>query len=989
MQDKAKNNTISNVSNISVWLSNKLSGNDLWINGGSICSQLNKEALRNIKEIFTDLQTQVKLKLLLSFFHIPRRLIDEWKTELDEILEVAAQDQELWVSMLSESMKTYPATGSLNTEISDYDHNESRPIFTDMVSELKRLVNKTNDLRMLPLECQYLNKPALIALVGNQPAPLRHFVLKRKPKSTILRTELMQKSADAQSSLKKTSAPTVPLRSRGLPRKMTDTTPLKGIPSRVPSSGFKTPASVQSKNASRTTPAGRKDGGVKFLEIEDQPLGYAAAKKRKRQQELEEQAKRAAENEQNAKAGEVNVNQTSVQTSTTTVTPDYAAGLAHYSQPATPMPSVNDSAMVSTSLFTSTTQSITTSTASSPTAVVTNRELKKENSILSPKRMKFEDDIEEVKATSPIKQQELPVKSIVMAAREGTTKGETKIVRVTKTLPTLISNTNAPKSIVLTPTTSTIASPYVTIKAVSAPNASNQPNPLSHLNIPSNTIVRTVQYVTTQAQQQNAISSNTITTKSPTAVTAIQKPTLIAKTNAAGKPTILSNIVLTPNNIRSAVPQQQQQQTSTAPGTTSYVISSPSNKIVQRVVVSSGQNISIPTLSTRTAQPTIIQPIQQQGTPTKIVQIKTTPTILGVNQNSSMQNIPPLVSTQPPTLLNIQNIQNATRKTVSLPGQQQQVTTTQQGQKVNQIIVPGGGVVKGKTIIVSNQNQNLNLGQRNVILQSVGAGGGSIYQQIPISSVPSSNVPQLVLANSNAQTGQQQQTQQTVPRLITNITPIGTQQQSANHVQIRPVLTGLQQGGQLTLIQRPGQQAQLVQAAQIMQPQTIQKTIITRPQIVQVQQTQQQAAQQNQGASQGSTGTTIKIASTAANTTTGQRRGLSLSSKHVAVASEMFKKANRVTRLDKALILGFMAGYRDNPRPNADNVITIKLNESKEQVKQPDNTVVPMLVDTLIRLDYNTGEWKTFRTFRKITQQQQAEAATAAPQQQSQSSVVI
>jgi hypothetical protein len=32
MQDKAKNNTISNVSNISVWLSNKLSGNGMhWI----------------------------------------------------------------------------------------------------------------------------------------------------------------------------------------------------------------------------------------------------------------------------------------------------------------------------------------------------------------------------------------------------------------------------------------------------------------------------------------------------------------------------------------------------------------------------------------------------------------------------------------------------------------------------------------------------------------------------------------------------------------------------------------------------------------------------------------------------------------------------------------------------------------------------------------------------------------------------------------------
>lgn len=790
--------------------------------------------------------------------------------------------------MLSESMKTYPATGSLNTEISDYDHNESRPIFTDMVSELKRLVNKTNDLRMLPLECQYLNKPALTALVGNQPQPTRHFVLKRKPKSTILRTELMQKSADAQSSLKKTSAPTVPLRSRGLPRKMTDTTPLKGIPSRVPSGGFKTPTSTQSKNATginRTTPAGRKDGGVKFLEIEDQPLGYAAAKKRKRQQELEEQQKRAAENEQNTKVGDVAVNSSTV-IPTTTATPDYAAGLAPvaYSQPATPMPSVTDSPMVSTSLFTTTTQSITTSTASiietSPAIVTTKREMKKENSILSPKRMKFEDDIEEIKATSPIKQ-ELPVKSIVMATKESTMKGETKIVKVTRTLPTLIANSNAPKSIVLTPTTSTIGtSSYVTIKAVSAPN-SNTPSALSHLNIPSNTIVRTVQYVTTQAQQN--MTSNTITTKSPNAVT-IQKPTLIAKTNpASGKPTILSNIVLTPN-IRASVPSQ----TSSAGGT--YVISSPNNKIVQRVVVSSGQNINIPTLTTRTAQPTIIQPIQQ-GTPTKIVQIKTTPTILGVaqNQNSTtMQNIPPLISTQQPTLLNIQNIQNPARKTVTLTAQSGQAQN-QQGQKMNQIIMPGG-VVKGKTIIVSNQNQNLNLGSRNVILQSVGA-SGPIYQQIPITSgvlrtiqnqqkpnqipalVPTSNltqnVPQLVLANSSQG---QQNSQQTVPRLITNIATLQPQQQTTNHVQIRPVLTAVPQGGQLTFIQRPGQQAQLVQTGQIVQPQTIRA--ITRPQMVQVQ--TQQVTQQNQQVSQAATGTSIKVASTAANAT-GQRRGLSLS----------------------------------------------------------------------------------------------------------------
>ncbi|XP_034659871.1 negative elongation factor A [Drosophila subobscura] len=279
-------------SDTSLWLHNKLgTSNDSWING-SICSQLNKEVLRNIKECFPDLQTQVKLKLLLSFLHIPRRLVEEWKAELEEVIEVAGLDSELWVSMLAETMKTFPATSSLNTEISDYE--DTRPIFTDMVNDLRKLVNKHSDLGMLPLECQYLNKNALISVVGQQPAPVKHFTLKRKPKSAQLRTELLHKSADAQSSLKKGSAPTIPLRSRGMPRKMTDTTPLKGIPSRMPTTGFRSatvPANAaQRPNLSRT-PAGRKDGGIKLIEFTEQPLGYAAAKKRKREQQLEEQQK--------------------------------------------------------------------------------------------------------------------------------------------------------------------------------------------------------------------------------------------------------------------------------------------------------------------------------------------------------------------------------------------------------------------------------------------------------------------------------------------------------------------------------------------------------------------------------------------------------------------------------------------------------------------------------------------------------------------------
>lgn len=772
--------------------------------------------------------------------------------------------------MLSETMKTLPASGSLNSEINDYEQNDSRPIFADMVTELKRLVNnKTNEFRMLPLECQYLNKQALTSLVGNQPAPARHFVLKRKPKSTIFRSELMQKSADLQSSLKKISAPTVPLRSRGLPRKMTDTTPMKGIPSRVPSSGgFKTPTTPQSKG----TPVinrGRKDGGVKFLEIEEQPLGYAAMKKRKRQQELEEQQKLAAEKEQNAKDAAANA-------VTPTTTPDYAAGLvpAVYSQPATPMPS--DTA--STSLFTSTTQSLTTATAADTPATAPPSEKKatKKNAaaaaaaLLSPKRMKFEDDIEEVKETQqPTAARGLPTVKETKASKE------TKMVKVTRTLPTAASA--AAKSVVLTSPQQApnIAPSYVTIKAVSAPNTNQS---LSHLNIPSNTIVRTVQYVTTQAQAGS--STNVVTTKSPTIVSS--KPTIITKTSGAGKPTILSNIVLTPNTMRTNVPS-----TASSGGNTSYVITSPNSKIVQRVVVSSGQNIQLPNTLTRAGQSTIIQPIQQGQ---KIVQIKTTPTLLGVAQNqNAVQNIPPLISTQQSTLLNLQNPQ---RKTVTLTSQQPNIgQQTAQQQKLNQIIVPSGVQVKGKTFIVSNQNQNqnLNLGQRNVILQSVGPGGAPVYQQIPLTGnvlrsladqnqqkstnqipalVPTSNlsqtnIPGLVIAN--------QSNQQSQPRLITNIATLQGQQASSN-VQIRPVITS--GGQQLTLIQRPGQQAQLVQSQLVQQPQTIQK-IITRPQIVQQSQQRQQTTLTTPQTS--SSGTTIKVATTQNANSGGQRRGLSLS----------------------------------------------------------------------------------------------------------------
>lgn len=79
-------------------------------------------------------------------------------------MEVALIDSELWVAMLADALKTYPEMSQLNTEISDVD--EVRPIFTDLVNDLRKLVRKQNDHFMLPMECHYLNKSALISVVS-------------------------------------------------------------------------------------------------------------------------------------------------------------------------------------------------------------------------------------------------------------------------------------------------------------------------------------------------------------------------------------------------------------------------------------------------------------------------------------------------------------------------------------------------------------------------------------------------------------------------------------------------------------------------------------------------------------------------------------------------------------------------------------------------------------------------------------------------------
>merc|ERR1719266_172833 len=104
------------------------------------------------------------------------------------------------------------------------------------------------------------------------------------------------------------------------------------------------------------------------------------------------------------------------------------------------------------------------------------------------------------------------------------------------------------------------------------------------------------------------------------------------------------------------------------------------------------------------------------------------------------------------------------------------------------------------------------------------------------------------------------------------------------------------------------------------------------------------------------------------------RRSLTLTKDQMLEAQEMFRTANKVTRPEKALILGFMAGSRDNPCPHLGNIVTIKLSENQENVPQTDNTYLTMIVETHFQMNYNTGEWKRIKKYRRledVLQQQQ------------------
>ncbi|XP_046772340.1 negative elongation factor A isoform X1 [Gallus gallus] len=268
-------------SDTGLWLHNKLGSTDeLWA-PPSIASLLTASVIDNIRLCFHGLSSAVKLKLLLGMLHLPRRAVDEMKGALTEIVQLATLDSDPWVLMVADILKSFPDTGSLNLDL-----EEQNPNVQDILGELREKVSEGETSAMLPLECQYLNKNALTTLAGPLTPPVKHFQLKRKPKSATLRAELLLKS------------------------------PLKGIPKQAPFRSTSAPSVFNPSGNRNPIPPSRtplrKERGVKLLEFSELDMVGAGREAKRRRKTLDT---------------EVVEKQAKEETVVENATPDYAAGL--------------------------------------------------------------------------------------------------------------------------------------------------------------------------------------------------------------------------------------------------------------------------------------------------------------------------------------------------------------------------------------------------------------------------------------------------------------------------------------------------------------------------------------------------------------------------------------------------------------------------------------------------------------------------------------
>ena len=138
--------------NLVQWLENKLgAAEDLW-NGRTAASLLTKEIIEELDSCFQDLQTHVKLRILIAIVHLSYRNLDlveffnfdfpffrlifllfQWKDALANLLSLALKDADDWVQTIADLLKDYPSEGVISFPDDDFSH------FSKTLVELRKL----------------------------------------------------------------------------------------------------------------------------------------------------------------------------------------------------------------------------------------------------------------------------------------------------------------------------------------------------------------------------------------------------------------------------------------------------------------------------------------------------------------------------------------------------------------------------------------------------------------------------------------------------------------------------------------------------------------------------------------------------------------------------------------------------------------------------------------------------------------------------------
>lgn len=112
-------------SDIEIWLNNKLEG--AW-SSEKISSLLAPATLEAAKTRFSFLDTSIKLKLLFSFVTLGKRMREDLDAHVKGILNLASQDDDEWVEVISKLFATLMTQEDLSASISDTDARMAAPL---------------------------------------------------------------------------------------------------------------------------------------------------------------------------------------------------------------------------------------------------------------------------------------------------------------------------------------------------------------------------------------------------------------------------------------------------------------------------------------------------------------------------------------------------------------------------------------------------------------------------------------------------------------------------------------------------------------------------------------------------------------------------------------------------------------------------------------------------------------------------------------------